>query len=252
MMYMERKPRPVTVRVSRDEYMDTRTGEVRAMTKNDTKQRDNIRAAFRALCGLIRANFEAGEGNDRQVFVTLTYAENMTDRQRLMDDWERWWRKLTKHCKGQTLDYITVAEPQGRGAWHLHAMIRSDEPLFIPHEMVSEWWGQGKAATSIERLKTDDVGRYYVAYFTALDGEHKPGNTSKSAVKGGRLHLYPVGMRLYRCSRGIVRPETVEMTYGEILDRWGLPDYRTAYRVVGPEGEVLQAIQREHYTIGEE
>ena len=37
----------------------------------------------------------------------------------------------------------------------------------------------------------------------------------KAIVKGARLHLYHSGFNLYRCSRGVKRPEVEEMTEGK-------------------------------------
>jgi len=228
-------------KLSQEEYVDLRTGEVKQFERNERKQRENLRETFRNLTGLIRANFDA-DNNGRQVFITLTYRENMQDHKRLMEDYKLFWKKLKYYCKGHKMDYIAVAEPQERGAWHMHVMVKSDRKLFIPKEKIGELWGHGM--TRIDALVSDDVGRYYVAYFTDLFGEF--GETAKK--KGGRLPLYPVGMKFYRCSRGIVRPEASEGHYREIVESWGRPSYREAYEVQDAEsGETIQTVQREHF-----
>jgi len=38
----------------------------------------------------------------------------------------------------------------------------------------------------------------------------------KKFIKGGRLHRYPNGMNLYRTSRGIKKPDRVDMAYSDI------------------------------------
>lgn len=38
---------------------------------------------------------------------------------------------------------------------------------------------------------------------------------SKAVIKGARLKLYPPGFNLYRCSRGVKRPEVCQMTEQE-------------------------------------
>jgi len=245
-LYMA-KPAPGSKiqKISKEEYIDLRTGEVKAFKLNETKQRQNLSETFRNLTGLIRANFDQ-DNEHRQLFITLTYAENMTDHHKLYDDFESWYRRLRKHCNGHQLEYIAVAEPQARGAWHMHVMIKSDKYFFVDNRDMEKLWKQG--FTDTQRLKSDDVGRYYVAYFTDLFGEF--GTTAKK--KGARLPLYPVGMKFYRCSRGIVRPEMDDAEYSEIVERWGKPSYRDAYEITDTEtGEVVQRIQREHYKKGE-
>ena len=49
-----------------------------------------------------------------------------------------------------------------------------------------------------------------------VEAEDEQGHKVKKAViKGARLHLYPSGFNLYRCSRGVKRPEVLHMTEGE-------------------------------------
>lgn len=257
-VYMAR-PAPGTQiqKISKEEYIDLRTGEVKQFKLNDTKQRSNLTETFRNLTGLIRANFDAEAGSHRQLFITLTYAEMMTDHHRLMEDFADWYRRVKTHCKGHQLEYIAVAEPQERGAWHMHVMLKSDKLLFIDNRDMEKMWRQG--FTDTQRLKSDDVGRYYVGYFTSLyeeispDGEIQESTEerTKKQKKGARLSLYPVGMKFYRCSRGIVRPKPDDVAYEDIRKVWGWPSYREAYEVVDEiSGKVVQMVQREHFKRG--
>jgi len=238
-LYMAKPPPGAQIqKISKEEYIDLRTGEIKQFKLNDTKQRKNLAETFRNLTGLIRANFDQAN-EDRQLFITLTYAENMTNHRKLYDDFESWYRRLRRFLGDQHLEYIAVAEPQERGAWHMHVMLKSDKHLFVDNRDMEKLWRHG--FTDTQRLKSDDVGRYYVAYFTDLFGEF--GATAKK--KGGRLPLYPVGMKFYRCSRGIVRPEDEEMSFADIVERWGTPSYSDAFQVRDTlSGEVVQRIQR--------
>ncbi|VVE18502.1 bacteriophage-related protein [Pandoraea iniqua] len=58
-------------------------------------------------------------GADRM--ITLTYRENMLDKDRLKHDFDSLRRRL-----GKVMDfrYVAVAERQKRGAWHLHIAVR--------------------------------------------------------------------------------------------------------------------------------
>jgi len=81
---------------------------------------------------------------------------------------------------------------------------------------------------TIKSLKdVDNIGAYLSAYLT--DVELTEDNTGqalkadgtmqikevegKKYIKGGRLHMYPPGMNLYRKSKGITFPEVKEMSF---------------------------------------
>ncbi|MFD4179479.1 hypothetical protein, partial [Streptomyces griseus] len=55
----------------------------------------------------------------------------------------------------------------------------------------------------------------------------------KKFLKGGRLHMYPSGMNMYRKSKGIVKPEREEMKFGDIKKVVGSakPHYEKSYHV---------------------
>lgn len=53
--------------------------------------------------------------------ITLTYRENMQDRERLKQDFDALRRRLGKF---QNFQYVAVSERQKRGAWHLHVAVK--------------------------------------------------------------------------------------------------------------------------------
>lgn len=53
--------------------------------------------------------------------VTLTYRENMVDRDRLMRDFDVFMKRLRRLVPD--LHYVAVAERQKRGAWHMHIAV---------------------------------------------------------------------------------------------------------------------------------
>jgi len=257
-LFMAQKPKPGVKRLSKTEYVVLSTGEVKKYAPAEGKMRESLRRTFQELKALIRTNFSADDPH--QKFITLTYAENMTDADRLYTDFKTFMMRLQYHYKAYPLDYIVVAEPQGRGAWHMHLMLKSLTPgLWIDKDDLTRIWRHG--ATEISQLKSDDVGNYYVAYFTSLSVEAKmlangvanPDDGSKSYVKGGRLQYYPQGFRFYRCSRGIDRPVNEDIDYQEIIDDYGKPVRRRAYALVvgdddgSGEDERVNFIQREAY-----
>jgi hypothetical protein len=231
----EKRTKTHIKKISKTHYEVLSTGEIKEYKENTVEQnkknrRQSLRRTFDQIKAIIRANFvnEGEPGCNAQVFMTLTYAENMTDEKRLYSDFDKFWKRLTYHIPG--LEYLSIAEPQERGAWHLHVMIKKPTAklLYIDYNLVAKLWPHGYSMT--ERLKSNDIGNYYIAYFTgalaALDNDHslpdgealsseeiyknEKENPSKSVVKGMRLGMYPKNFRFYRRSRGMTVPQYEE------------------------------------------
>lgn len=211
-------------KIDKDHYLDLETGEIKEFKhmENRTDDLNNLRVSMGNLRDLINTNVV----NPRHCkWVTLTYAENMKDQNKLHNDFKMFNTYFKR--KGYQYEYIAVAEPQGRGAWHLHVLFIFDHVVeYIPNDLIAGCWRQG--FTSTKRVDdVDNVGAYLTAYlgdipldeyeslraegtaFTGATHEIKEcdvDGVSKRMVKGARLHLYPPGFNLYRCSRGVKRP----------------------------------------------
>lgn len=197
----------------------------------------DLRQTFRKLRAIINANVV---DIDLVRFVTLTYAqpdgEPMTDPERLYHDFERFFKRLRRWLEKEGYDrpeYINVVEPQGSGSWHCHVlMFWNEKAPYLPNDKVREMWGQG--FVTIKSLRNhlgkacDNVGAYLTAYLGDLDIESaltermditkfqvKEGEKGKKFLKGARLWLYPPGMSIYRCSRGVKRPIETKCSYEE-------------------------------------
>lgn len=237
---MTRRPRKIAIkRISRHCYikLDEQSGEVyeyhHASSKADSL--DSVRRTFARLRQIINANCPDPQN---VLMITLTYRACMTDVKRLYTDYKNFWARLLYYCRKQGIpepEYIAVAEPQARGAWHMHCLLiwKSKAP-YIPNDVTEERWRHGFTHTQAVRGDCDNLGAYFTASSTDLtveefEGIHdadvderyviekawmdKDGTvTPKRVVKGARLKLYPSGMRIYRTSRGIVQPETEELT----------------------------------------
>jgi len=259
-LYMARKSKPQIRKLNKTEYVDLRTGEIHEFQAREGKHREALRKTFQELRYLIRTNFSSKD--PWQKLITLTYAgANMTDKDKLYTDFDKFIKKLKYHCKAHKLEYIVVAEPHKGGGWHMHLMLKATTPgLWIDKDKLTALWGHG--ATEIQQLKGDDVGSYYVAYFTNLAVEvnqlakatSNPEEGSKAYIKGGRLQYYPKGFRFYRCSRGIARPTREEIEYWKVQDEYGKAKKSKAYgflKELEPDaearGEQLNMLQRESY-----
>lgn len=264
--HMTRRPTAHTRKLNAKEYVVLSTGEIKEYQEKlePKRQKENLYRTFNRIRHLIRHNF-TDEG-DNQLFITLTYKENMTDTKRLMKDYQHFMQRLKRYYRSHTLDYITIAEPQGRGAWHMHVLLKSDKPvLIIDNKDTWRLWGQG--FTSTKRLKADDVGTYFTSYFTDLivDEEGKelteeeiaklpPEEISKKRVKGSRLHMYPQNFKFFRKSQGIEEPINKRLELKDIKAEYGEPVYIKGYECIKEEKdlepEVLTAITKINFKRG--
>lgn len=250
-------------KLSKTHYIVKDTGEVLEykLSENRAQNESSLRRTFKKIRDLINNNF-SGQGNE--IHLTLTYKPNMMDSKQLYNDFRIFWQKF-KRRYGLDFDYISVVEPQGRGAWHCHVLIRANklDKLFIPHEELVKIWPHG--IIKIKALKgVDNIGAYLSAYLTDVEltketlpmavMEQKEIKTvevngqQKRYIKGGRLHLYPPGMNLYRKSRGIVFPEAEHMKYKDLKKIVGnaTPNHSTTITIQDDE-RVLNRITYEHY-----
>lgn len=203
-------------KINADEYVDLETGEIKQYKKSEvrTENLNSLLRTFRNLRMLINNNFK---GSNHEAMLTLTYKENMTDFHRLGRDFANFRHKLNRIYPG--FQYIRIAEPQGRGAWHLHVLIKvEDQEFYIKNDDLAKMWGQG--FTFVKHLSNiDNVGSYVSAYLSDIpvnpDDELKDGKPKK-VIKGGRLHMYPTNMRLYTKSKGIELPKSFFTSYGQI------------------------------------
>lgn len=217
------------IKLDKDHGLDTRTGEVIDYQHNQNRAGDmaSVAQSLKRLRDVINANLENSE---RALWVTLTYAENMTDTERLYKDFHAFWKRFLRYLKRgghPRAEYIAAAEPQGRGAWHLHCLfLFPGKAPFIPNADMARIWGQGFTKTkSLQGI--ENPGLYLTAYLgdmeltEALNSGIKSGKLAevevngqkkKAIVKGARMKLYPPGFNLYRSSRGVERPKIYKVT----------------------------------------
>lgn len=206
------------IKVGKCKYVDVRTGEI-ILAKAGINRSGDLQSIKKTLARIRRLiNANVVPANSR--WVTLTYAENMTDSRRLMTDFDSFRKRLYRFCEKQGYgrpEYLSVVEPQGRGAWHIHAFfIWNNAAPFLANADLAKLWGHGFVKiTSVADV--DNIGAYFSAYLADIpvsdfagDGPKEvklDASDGKKYIKGGRLHLYPVGMRIVRHSKGIKEPE---------------------------------------------
>ena len=237
-------------KLNSDEYVDLNTGEIKEFDKTENRSESNnsLRQTFKKIRHLVNNNFK---GSRNELFLTLTYEENMTDTKKLYLDLDKFIKRLRYRFKDKsTVDYMTIVEPQERGAWHTHTLLKFNDlnSVFIPSDDLEELWGHG--FIKIKRINdVDNIGAYLSAYLADLEltdenllkaiskdlkiEEKEVNGVKKKFVKGGRLYLYPTGMNLYRKSKGIVFPKRERMTYKKFKEKAGSaePHFSKTYEI---------------------
>lgn len=265
-------------KIDKDHYVDTRTGELFEYEhiENRAESTESIRHTLAYIRALINTNVTEP---DNVRWVTLTYGENMTDSKRLYEDYFKFWKRFCYWCKKQGYEkpeYITVQEPQGRGAWHVHAFfIWSQKAPFIPNDTMRQLWQQGFTKTKAMQ-DCDNVGAYFSAYLgdmpldevQALSPEEMKKSLAgsvtieekqfiddegltkdKKFVKGGRLYLYPPGMNIVRKTKGIRLPEVEYMSRSEAEKKVcsAKQTFSQTYEVLDDVGAVVNIISKAYY-----
>lgn len=250
---------PRVRRLGKDEYVDLGTGEVRRYEHADkrTSNEKSLRRTFSKIRALVNANSTEA---DRVKWLTLTYRENMTDPKRLSRDFDRFWKRLRYYHGKRDIpmpEYIIVAEPQERGAWHLHALLiyPSRQP-FIPHDKLESLWGHGFIFVRAADKACGNLGAYLSSYLSDLAIEPTEGVPAKetaegrkSVVKGARLDMYPPGMKIFRCSRGIKRPRktVISEDAADYIMKTRKPTYKTSYALTEDGGNGFETVIEKYW-----
>ena len=257
------------LKLSKTEYLNKDTGEVLEYKINENRGQNiaGVKRSIGQLRDIINNNFTGGEN---ELFVTTTYAENMTNVKQLYEDNKKFIMRL--RYRYPYIEYINTVEPQGRGAWHNHILIKdiTGKGLFIPHSELKELWGHG--FVWINKLKdVDNIGAYLSAYLADIEltennikeirerggrqkfeiEEKEVKGETKAYLKGARLYLYPAGMNIYRQSKGIVKPDVTKMEYQDIKRIVGsdTPNYSRTITIYDGGDNVLNQITYEQYNL---
>lgn len=238
LMYQEkRNSSNVIKKINSNQYIDTRTGEVKDFVhiENRGQAINDVRKSLGRLRDYINTNVT---DISKCKWVTLTYAENMTDAKKLYIDFDKFNKRMKYYLskEGYKYEYIVAMEPQGRGAWHAHMLMIFDTkaPYIDNNAVMAKIWGHGFTKTNDLDGSVDNLGAYLTAYLgdmelqeginaVGLDGifdrygdcKYDVSNVeivegskkvSKAYIKGLRMVLYPPKFNIYRCSRGIKKP----------------------------------------------
>ncbi len=255
-------------KLDKDHYMDKRTGEIFEIKHIENRAQDlsNVAKSLARGRDILNANI-----TDVSCcrWVTLTYGENMTDPKKLLRD----FRHFNERCRAKfgRYEYITAAEPQGRGAWHLHCVfIFPDKAPYMENAVVRDCWKQG--FVTVRQLDSvDNVGAYLTAYLgdmelsevvdSGIDFSSSKGikevecvdsdgkKLTKRYLKGARLQMYPAGFHIFRYSKGIKKPDVSIVSYKDAKEKVGAAKltYSKTVAIEDSETNFRNTLQYEYY-----
>ncbi|WP_134643657.1 rolling circle replication-associated protein [Weissella cibaria] len=213
-------------KISKTEYVNISTGEIKQFENKAVKRTDNLaslRSTFEKMRWIINSNFTGGKS---ELWITLTYAANMTDEKQLSHDMDVFLKRLKRYVKRE-IAFIYIPEPQGRGAWHVHMLVKAvdKKKFYIDPNDLSEIWGHGFVKLRRPTM-ADNLGAYLTAYLgdmplsevESLGMAYKQDMVQvkgakghqKKFVKGARLSLYPAGMKYFRTSHNLRKPTIIK------------------------------------------
>lgn len=185
-------------------------------------------------------------------FITLTYEDNISDRNVLRKDFDNFIRKFRRKFGG--CKYINAVEYQGRGALHCHLIVIFNEvPIVsITNEDINKCWKLGSA--NIGPVTSAEADAKYLTNFLFgynednedLDYQFK----SKKQRKSERIGFYKSNSRLYSCSQDIKRPEVVKnVSYSEVKKMFNLTECEKSLSIWNDDNNIVTI---ENYKIGKE
>ncbi|MBN9430182.1 MAG: hypothetical protein J0H09_27135 [Burkholderiales bacterium] len=134
--------------------------------------------------------------------ITLTYRENMTDRDRLARDWKEFVRRV-RRVMG--FDYVATYERQKRGAWHMHVGVHGRQNYRLLRSVWRSIVGADGGNIDVRNpFKQRGLRHKLAAYMSKY--------IAKNAVDGES------GERRVWCSKGINRPD--REVYGGRFESW--------------------------------
>lgn len=166
-----------------------RRGESEKREANLTDSAKRAKQAVRLRCKTI--------GADRM--ITLTYRENMTDKERLKRDWKKFCRRMGK-CRA--FHYIATLEKQERGAFHIHVAVRGRQSYQLVRSIWQSIVGLDQQGRQMGQINVRDPNKFGFG----KNGQHKlAAYISKYIAKD--LADHEMNKKQYWSSKGIVIPE---------------------------------------------
>lgn len=187
--------------------------------KEIDKQENKKRSLYRSLKkvhGIVRSNH--GQYGQYSKFITLTFADNVTDFEVANKEFNNFVDRLNYHVYGykcRKLVYLGVREPQERGAIHYH-VIFFNLP-YLKKEVLDNLWREGSNNISAINNSLEGVGDV-ASYVTKYMSKSFYGEIEKKGSKKKSFYFdFEVwgNKKAYFTSRNIKRPSEHRLNFVE-------------------------------------
>lgn len=206
-----------------NKMLDTKTGKNKEFVLPKFKPDRTIKRTMKeTVMPLLKNNFRGG---NNELFVTLTFKEEMNDFNELNKIFNNFWNRLCYQYNDLDLVCLYVKEmQQNRASWHYHFLMKEQNGkyLYIPNEQMQKIWGLGltktnRVTSADEYLHTEiDEETDMLDTFNISSGRFHIGKVidymCKLRTKSGEI---PSNGRIHG-KKGILKaPEVRKMTYRE-------------------------------------
>jgi hypothetical protein len=144
--------------------VETNPGRKGEKGRSRNRERNEIRARGRAKGEIRRKCLTIGADH----LVTLTYRDNVTDRDRVLHDLERLRRALAR--AGKKIAFVGVLECQKRGAIHPHLAVRGFQDVRLLRRCWYKIVGNGQGQVNVKGPRPGHspikLGRYLSKYIS--------------------------------------------------------------------------------------
>lgn len=156
--------------------------------------------------------------------VTLTYRENMLDRELALKHWKAFCRKLGKH---KQFHYVALIEEQARGALLFHVAVAGRQMYALLRSISQGILERGRDGEQMGKVHVRDPHRFGFG----VAGAHKIASYIAKYC-GKEMQCRALDQKRYFRSRGIVVPE---------VDVWRVPFRTIAFKALS--GHCMNGLQ---------
>ncbi|BEV15556.1 bacteriophage-like protein [Herbaspirillum sp. DW155] len=190
----------------------TKRGESENRERNEAVAARNAKKNVRERCKSI--------GADRM--ITLTYRDNMVDREKALKDWDKFRRRV-----GKCVDfhYVAVIEEQQRGALHFHVAVRGRQCYQLLRSIWSSIVGLDEHGRSMSNIDVRNPSKFGFG----KDGIHKLASYIAKYC-GKQMECRDFDQKRYFASRGIPKPDVQRWT---LASTDSLGAVQTAFVIAG-------------------
>ena len=221
--------------------VNVETGEIIEFKRslNRSQRMCDFKRSLSKLRDIIKLNVVDLE---KCLFITLTYDDNISDREVFRKDFENFIKKFRRRYG--KCEYIKPVEYQGRGAIHCHLIIIFEKAptVSITNENIVKCWKHG--SVDVGTIESPEATAKYLTNFPF---EYNESNEdldywfkTKKQKKSERVSFYAPHEKLYSCSKGIKHPETIKnIPYNEVKEKFSLNEAENSLTIWNDDNNIV-------------